>query len=227
MKPKLISYKLCPFVHKTAIVLRAKNIDYDISYIALSNPPDWFRNISSLGKVPLLLLDDNALFESSAIAEYLDEAFAPRLHPDDLIVRAQNRAWMAFADSCIGAYYRLAGWKSASSYPKALEKLHSLFDQLEPGVAAAPFFNGPAFSLVDATYGPIFFHLSILDDLHPGIFDSGRHPRIVRWKEALVGQDIVREAVVPDFRELYLDWLSSKDSYLGRLTLEAVSPMSL
>lgn len=220
MTPKLISYKLCPFVHKAAIVLQAKNIAYDISYISLSAPPDWFRDLSPLGKVPLLLLDHDVLFESSAIAEYLDEVYPPRLHSEDPVIRAKNRAWMAFADSCIGAYYRLAGWKSASSYPKALEKLHGLFDQLETTVDSRPFFNGPHFSLVDATYGPLFFHLSILDDLAPGIFDADRHPRIVRWKETLVGHNAVREAVVPDFRERYLDWLRNKESYLGQLALE-------
>ena len=225
MTPKLISYKLCPFVHKAAIVLRAKNIAYDIRYISLSDPPDWFRDISPLGKVPLLLLDDDVLFGSSAIAEYLDEVYPVRLHPEDPVARAKNRAWMAFADRCIGDYYRLAGWKSASGYPKAREKLHSLFDQLETAVEARPFFNGPHFSLVDAAYGPLFFHLSILDSLAPGIFDADRHPLIVRWKETLIGHDAVRGAVVPDFQDIYLDWLGNKESYLGRLALKA--PMDL
>lgn len=221
MIPKLISYKLCPFVHKAAIALRAKEIAYDISYISLSRPPDWFHTLSPLGKVPLLLVGDAVLFESSAIIEYLDEAYPPRLHPDDLLLRAKNRAWMAFVDSCITAYYRLMGWKSETSFPKAVAKLHGLFDQLETVVVARPYFNGEAFSLVDATYGPLFFQMSILAHIYPDIFDPIRHPGIMRWKDALAGHDAVVGAVVPDFRDLYLDWLSNKDSYLARLALES------
>ncbi len=220
MTPKLISYKLCPYVHKAAIVLRAKDINYDIAYITLSDPPAWFRAISPMGKVPLLLVGDEVLFESTAIIEYLDETYPPRLHPDDGLQRARNRAWMAQVDACLGAYYRLAGWKSEASFPKALEKLHACFDQLEPAVVAAPFFNGEVFSLVDATYAPLFFQLTILAGVAPDVFDPARHPRIVRWKEALVGHPAVTASVVPDFRQLYLDWLSNKDSVLARRLLD-------
>jgi glutathione S-transferase len=42
----------------------------------------------------VLRVDDSvSLFESSAINEYLDETIAPRLHPEDPVQRAINRAW--------------------------------------------------------------------------------------------------------------------------------------
>ena len=42
----------------------------------------------------MLRIDDKvSLFESNAINEYLDETIAPRLHPDDPVQRAINRAW--------------------------------------------------------------------------------------------------------------------------------------
>ena len=216
MRPKLISYKLCPYVHKAAITLRAKSIDYEITYIDLSAPPEWFHDISPLGKTPLLLVGDTVLFESSAIIEYLDEGFLPRLHPEDLLERARNRAWMVQADNCLGAYYRLAGWKSESSFPKAIEKLHACFDLLEQEVAT-PFFNGDSFSMVDATFGPLFFQLNILAEIAPELFDPARHPHIIRWKKALVSHPAVTETVSHDFRDLYLLWLSKKDGVLARM----------
>ena len=93
MQIHLISFKTCPFVQRAVITLKYKNIDFDITYIDLADPPDWFLEISPHGKVPVLLVDDVPLFESNAIAEYLDEVFEPRLHPGDPIKRAQNRAW--------------------------------------------------------------------------------------------------------------------------------------
>ncbi len=62
IKPKLVSFKLCPFVQKAVIVLLQKQIDYDIEYIDLAAPPDWFLEISPFGKVPILIMGDDAIF---------------------------------------------------------------------------------------------------------------------------------------------------------------------
>ena len=78
------------------IVLRAKKIDFEITHITADQKPDWFLKISPHGKVPVLWVDDEVLFESNAIAEFLDEAELPRLHPENLIKRARNRAWTDF-----------------------------------------------------------------------------------------------------------------------------------
>src|SRR5512143_528618 len=55
-KPHLVSFKLCPFVQRSVIMLKEKHVDFDITYIDLDNPPDWFKAISPFGKVPLLCL---------------------------------------------------------------------------------------------------------------------------------------------------------------------------
>ena len=64
MKPKLISFKLCPYVQKAVLTLLTKHIDFDIEYIDLENPPQWFSDISPLGKVPVLKVGDQALVGS-------------------------------------------------------------------------------------------------------------------------------------------------------------------
>ena len=102
-KPKLVSFKLCPFVQKAVIVLKLKKIDYDIEYIDLAAPPDWFLKISPFGKVPVLIMDEDIIFESSVIIEFLEEAFPNKLHPADLIQRAKNRSWIEFASPCLAA----------------------------------------------------------------------------------------------------------------------------
>lgn len=55
---ELVSFKICPFVQRSVIALNEKNIDYKITYIDLASPPDWFNEISPLGKVPVLKVDD-------------------------------------------------------------------------------------------------------------------------------------------------------------------------
>src|SRR4051812_10628286 len=93
----LVSFKTCPWVQRAAIVLREKNVDFEFRHIAADNRPDWFVAISPHKKVPVLRIDEKvSLFESNAIAEYLDETIAPRLHAADPILRAVNRAWTDF-----------------------------------------------------------------------------------------------------------------------------------
>src|ERR1700690_3787996 len=100
----LVSFKTCPWVQRAAIVLREKKIDFEFRHIDPENRPDWFLAISPPKKVPVLRLDDKvSLFESNAIAEYLDETIAPRLHPADPIERAINRAWTDYVPTFASA----------------------------------------------------------------------------------------------------------------------------
>src|SRR5918992_3647184 len=84
-KLTLISHKLCPYVQRAVIALNEKGVPFERIDIDLANKPDWFLKLSPLGKVPVLVVEqdgrEQVLFESAVIAEYLDETLAPRLHP--------------------------------------------------------------------------------------------------------------------------------------------------
>ena len=111
--------------------------------------------ISPHGKVPVLMVDEQPLFESNAIAEYLDEATEPRLHPGEAIKRARNRAWTdfvaTFAPGLSGIYYT----KTEEAMNEGLEAAPATVVKLETAIADergndGPYFNGAAFSMVDA-----------------------------------------------------------------------------
>src|SRR5437870_11681293 len=107
----LVSFKTCPWVQRAAIVLREKKTEFEFRHIEPDNRPDWFLAISPHKKVPVLRVDDRvSLFESSAIAEYLDETGLPRLHPEDPVERAVNRARTAHVPT-------FAGVATATPYP--------------------------------------------------------------------------------------------------------------
>src|SRR5690348_2570773 len=147
----LVSFKTCPWVQRAAIVLREKNVAFEFRHIEPDNRPDWFLAISPHKKVPVLRIDDKiSLFESNAIAEYLDETIQPRLHPEDPIERAINRAWTdyvpTFAESVTGAGYA----PTEEGFNKAIEKGVQSFERLEKALekqGKGPFFNGDKFSL--------------------------------------------------------------------------------
>ena len=65
-KLKLISHHLCPYVQRAAIALRENELPFERHNVDLGNKPGWFRKLSPLGKVPLLVVaDDVVLFEST------------------------------------------------------------------------------------------------------------------------------------------------------------------
>jgi glutathione S-transferase len=57
---KLISHKLCPYVQRAVIALAEKGVPFERIDIDLANKPDWFLNISPLGKVPVLVVPTDA-----------------------------------------------------------------------------------------------------------------------------------------------------------------------
>ncbi|MEE9448159.1 MAG: glutathione S-transferase family protein, partial [Arenicellales bacterium] len=96
---KLISFNICPFVQRSVILLNEKGVDYDLDYIDVKNKPDWFLEISPLGKVPVLVADNTSVFESAVISEYIDETHAPSHHPQDPLQKALHRAWVEFGST--------------------------------------------------------------------------------------------------------------------------------
>ncbi len=118
----LVSHHLCPYVQRAAIVLSEKGVVFERRYVDLAAKPGWFRAISPLGKTPVLLVEDEPLFESAVICEYLDETIAPHLHPLDALERARERGWMEFGSAIlnnIAAFYNaLYRSGSASQYTR-------------------------------------------------------------------------------------------------------------
>lgn len=97
----LVSFDLCPYVQRAAIVLAEKGIPFTRRDVDLSMKPDWFKAISPLGKVPLLVVGQEVLFESSVIVEYLEEVTDHPLHSADPLTRARHRAWMEFGSAML------------------------------------------------------------------------------------------------------------------------------
>ena len=131
-KYMLVSFKTCPWVQRSAIVLREKNTEFEIRHIEPDNRPDWFLAISPHKKVPVLRIDDRvSLFESNAINEYLDETIAPRLHPEDPIERALNRAWTDYVPTFASAVTATAYADTEEDYNKAAADIPVPFERLE------------------------------------------------------------------------------------------------
>jgi glutathione S-transferase len=202
----LVSFKTCPWVQRAAIVLREKKIDFEFRHIEPDNRPDWFLAISPHKKVPVLRVDDAvSLFESNAIAEYLDETIQPRLHPADATTRAVNRAWTdyvpSFAEGVTGCAYA----DSEADYRKAVEKIVVPFERLEQALAkqgSGPYFNGASYSLVDAAYAPFLQRYFFLDRIKP-LGHIEKYPRLKAWATALMARPSTHSFPAAEFEAMY------------------------
>ncbi|MDH3630385.1 MAG: glutathione S-transferase family protein [Gammaproteobacteria bacterium] len=212
MSLQLISFKTCPFVQRAVITLKHKNIDFDITYIDLADPPDWFLEISPLGKVPVLKVDDEILFESAVINEYLDEITGGDLQPKEPLARAKNRAWIEFASNMLGNLYMMKMSKDEESYNKYRERLVSQLERVEKRLGDGPWFNGAEFSLADTAFAPFFRQDSVADG-RLSVIDRASMPRTVAWAERLLALPEVRDSVVDEFEDLYLGVMEKNGSY--------------
>ena len=189
-KYRLISFKTCPWVQRAAIVLREKNVEFDFVYIESGHRPDWFSDISPHGKVPVLRIGDNiALFESNAIAEYLDETILPRLHPEDAIDRAINRAWTDYIPTFTTLFGAVVDAKTEEALASAREPLAKAFARIEDALKkqrSGPYFNGEFFALVDAGYAPFLQRYLVLEEL-AGDGLTREFPAVREWAEARSG----------------------------------------
>src|SRR3954464_9589132 len=102
---KLIAGPVSPYSRKVRIVLAEKRIDYEMLVDNPLEPASRVPEYNPLGKIPVLVLDDDmTLFDSRVIVEYLDNASpVGRLIPDDTRHRIQVRRWEALADGCTEA----------------------------------------------------------------------------------------------------------------------------
>ena len=202
-------------MQRAVIALEIKAIDYEIKYIDLACPPDWFLAISPLKKVPLLIVDNSVIFESNVINEYIDEAFPiNRLHPEDLLLKAQNRSWIEFCNTVFMATFHLTVDETQEKFEKTLAALKSDFDQIEKNLSTGPFFNGENISMVDVVYAPAFQRLNYLQNIHGEIFDKRRHPHIFKWQGKLLRLSEVKRSCVPEIEKVYYNLLWTRQGYI-------------
>jgi glutathione S-transferase len=210
----LVSHVLCPYVQRAAIVLHEKGVQFERRDVDLADKPDWFLQVSPLGKTPVLLAGGEAIFESAVICEYLDETAPPRLHPLDPLRRARHRAWMEFGSALLNA---IAGFYNApdeAALQRAAGDIHRRFRQVEEVLHAPPYFDGERFCIVDAVFAPVFRYLDVFERIGDFGMLTGLD-KVQAWRAALARRPSVRAAASPRYPELLTDFLARRGSALG------------
>jgi GSH-dependent disulfide-bond oxidoreductase len=99
---------------KPMLALMEKGVPFHSHYLDLldfdQHKPEYLA-INPQGTIPAMKHADRVLTESTAIMEYVDEAFpGPPLMPDDPKDRWRVRWWMKFMDQWLGPSFSMIGW---------------------------------------------------------------------------------------------------------------------
>jgi glutathione S-transferase len=225
-KLTLISHHLCPYVQRAAIALAEKGVPFERVYVDLADKPDWFKALSPLGKTPVLLVGDEAIFESAVILEYLEDTQPNPLHPRDPLARAGHRALIEYGSAVLSDIWAFYTAPDAESFEDKRRRLRDRFAWLEERAVAAPWFDGAAFSLVDAVFGPVFRYFDVFDRIADFGIISGM-PKLTRWRATLAARPSVRDAVTPDYEARLWAFLEARDSHLSTLMADVDAELEI
>jgi glutathione S-transferase len=212
MKLELISHLLCPFVHRAAIMLREKGVAFDRRNVDLKNKPDWFLALSPRGKVPVLVADGVALFESAVIVEFLDETHPPHLIPTDPFERARHRAWIEVANDLLGAQFRILSAAEPGELEKQRIALDALLARFEEAIGAGLIAEA-AFGLIHVAVAPALHRFVVIED-RLGIVLLAGTPKLAALARRLTSRLSVIETVPPDFDQQFVQILVERNSLL-------------
>ncbi|MEH6564477.1 MAG: glutathione S-transferase family protein [Halopseudomonas sp.] len=154
---------LSPFVRKIRIQLAEQQIEYQHQHIPPRGKPDWYTEISPLGRIPAIKDGDFTLADSAVIGQYLqDSRGGEPLYGTTPVQSARVRWLEKYADYELAPFSTFAVFFQRVVAPNygeqtdqalidaALQQhLPPLLDYLESELGNGPYFLGQQFSMAD------------------------------------------------------------------------------
>ena len=215
-KYHIIGHTLCPYVQRVVILMLEKNIPYSRTDIDLNNKPLWLKDLSPTGKVPLLIINDNnVIFDSNVICNYLDEVTAGSLYPSDSLVKALHCSWITIGSDILDCIAKLIYMdKTFEQIKNTMNSMYQKFHIIEKILADSRYFSADAFNYIDVVFATIFRYFDVLLALIS--IDPINHlVKVNRWKKMLLLRSSVKIAVPENYNQLLKKFITNTDSYLS------------
>lgn len=206
----------CPFIQPIIIALYEKNVRFSVNYVEQGEKPAWLLALSPTGSTPFLTVDDEVLFESAVINEFIDEVTEGSLHPENPFTRARNRVWIDHSYQLLDRLYELKTAADSVTYLSARNRLIEDLETVHAAASNSRFFNGNQFNLIDGAYAPVFRMIQLLDH-HYGTELLEEVPGLSRWSASVLSRDSVKASVVKDIDRIMIDRINASDAFLASL----------
>ncbi len=187
---------LSTYVRTVRMILEETNTAYELQAVDIFTArTSEYLTINPFGKVPTLKVDDQILYETSAIAEYLnatvaDHAFAPK----DLMGQAQMRQIMSIIDSYLYSpsisvitIQRLivpnqGGQPDETAIQSAVPEVQTALGAIESITSCDPFLLGNTITLADFYLMPVMFYLSNTPEMDSV---TAQTPKLKSWWDSI------------------------------------------
>jgi glutathione S-transferase len=190
---KLYNYYQSAYGRIVVIILTEKGLPCEreeINPFAEDISPEYLK-LHPFKRVPVLQHDDFILYETRAIAEYLEEQFpTPSLVPDDPISRARMRQIISLIDNYgywpmvreVYVEHNSLREERRKPDPKILKRglngSEQALDALEALTSESSFIVGMQYSLADAHLVPMMDYFTLAES---GRLLLQKYPKLSRW----------------------------------------------
>lgn len=200
---KLFASLTSPYARKIRIILAEKNLPFELVVDSPWESATQVPEVNPLGKVPVLVLDDQEVFfDSPVIAAYVETLHAPpALIPLDPLEAVRVRQTEALADGIIDAAVialletrRPDGERSDTVIARQMDKVGRGLAVLEKRIAGRNWFHGDAMGLGDISAAVT---LGYLDLRFPQVDWRARHPSLKALSERMFARPSFADTVPP------------------------------
>src|SRR5881296_3208692 len=151
---KLYDYPDCPFCQKVRVVLAEKDLEYEKIFVDLRKQeqklPDFLR-LNPYGKVPVLVDEDEVIYDSTIIDEYLEEEYPlPRRMLEDHC----DNSFIPPTTMLLAHVRKTEGERDPQRVDQAREELRRALYFLRDRLGGQNFLCGGEFTLADASFAP-------------------------------------------------------------------------
>ena len=204
---QIVLYGFAPstYTRTARMVLAEKGLPYTMEEVTLGSPDH--LAINPFGRIPMLRHGERRLFETLAIAGYVDEEFdGPSLQPPDCLGRATMRQWIsAHVDSVyptlVRAYlmpYVRAAFRGTepdrAAIDAAVDDVGRMLRILDGRCGEAAYFAGDALSLADLFVFPVVFYMRTLPESAEAMAGL---PHLNRWYDGVAQRPSAVTTVPP------------------------------
>jgi glutathione S-transferase len=194
--PIVYGFPRSTYVNIVRLILTHKNIPYGFHDLEpVMGKPEHLA-LHPFNRVPILRHGDFAVYETSAIASYIDEAFdGPRLTPQDVRQRARMNQWISAVNSYYYPYMIFHMTHERLVFPElgiasdekvvahALPKVELALGVMERELShGGEYLLGPELTLADFFVLPSTFAFSLTEE---GKAMYPRYPAFYRWRERM------------------------------------------
>ena len=194
------------YVRTTRLLLAGANVDYDLKPVNIfdgSNQKDDYLEKHPFGKIPAIEIEGEQIYETDAIAYYINEKFANgKFSPSDLLAKTRMYQIVSIVNNYLYApaigtitiqnliVPSQGGTTDQEAVEGAIAPTKQALEAIEDLFTGDPYILGSTLSIADFYLIPIFVYISKTPQFEAV---TAQTPKLKAWWEKAQNLDSVKE----------------------------------